>query len=116
MALAALFGPAIQFGDLIFVPGQTAHDPATGKLVSGAFQDQLRQRLEIVKAVVEASGSSMDKVLKCTVYLTDIGSFPAMNEVCHSFFPSEPPARSTAAVKELVGGTPVKIECVAFTN
>lgn len=111
----APFSPAIQFGNLVFVSGQIAFDPTTQKLASGTIQDQVRQCLENVKAVVEAAGSSLDKVLKCTVFLTDIANFQAMNEVYRSFFPTDPPARSTVAVKELVGGTPIEIECIAAT-
>jgi len=109
------FSPAIQFGNLVFVSGQIALDPATQKLASGTIQDQVRQCLENVKAVVEASGSSMDKVLKCTVFLTDIANFQAMNEVYRGYFPTDPPARSTVAVKGLAAGTPIEIECIAYT-
>jgi len=116
LAPTALFSPATQFGNVVYVSGQTAHDPATGKLVSGIFQDQVRQCLENLKAVVEASGSSMDQVLKCTVFLTDIANFQAMNEVYHTYFPSNPPARSTVAVRDLAGGTPVEIDCFAHTS
>lgn len=112
---ATILSPAIQFGSLLFVSGQTAHDPSTQKLAAGTFQDHVRQSLENVKAVLEAAGSSMDRVLKCTVFLTDIANFQAMNEVYHGFFPSDPPARSTMAVKDLPGGTPVEIECIAYT-
>jgi 2-iminobutanoate/2-iminopropanoate deaminase len=116
MTPAAVLSPGIQFGNLIFVSGQSAHDPATQKLASGTFQDQVRQCLENVKAIVEASGSSMDKVLKCNVFLTDIANFQSMNEVYHTFFPENPPARSTVAVKDLPGATPIEIECIAYTN
>ena len=109
------FSPAIQFGNLVFVSGQIALDPATQKLASGTIQDQVRQCLENVKAVVEASGSSMDKVLKCTVFLTDIANFQAMNEVYRGYFRTDPPARSTVAVKGLAAGTPIEIECIAYT-
>jgi 2-iminobutanoate/2-iminopropanoate deaminase len=69
--------------------------------------------LENVKAVLEAAGSSLDRVLKCNVFLTDIATFQAMNEVYHTFFPTNPPARSTVAVKDLPGQSPVEIECIA---
>jgi 2-iminobutanoate/2-iminopropanoate deaminase len=111
---ATPYSPAIQFGNLIFVSGHIAIDPATQKLVAGTGQDQVRQCLENLKAVVEASGSSMDKVLKCTVFLADIADFSAMNEVYRTFFPSDPPARSTVAVK-LGPGASVEIDCFAYT-
>jgi 2-iminobutanoate/2-iminopropanoate deaminase len=110
------FSPAIQFGNLVFVSGQIALNPSTQKLAGGTIQDQVRQCMENVKAVVEAAGSSMDKVLKCTVFLTDMANFPAMNEVYRTYFPTDPPARSTVAVKDLAMGSPVEIECIACTD
>lgn len=116
MTPEALYSPAIQLGHHVYVSGQIAIDPATQKLVSGTFQHQVRQCLENLKAVVEASGSSMDRVLKCTVFLTDISNFQAMNEIYHGFFPSDPPARSTVAVSALAAGAAIEIECFAYTG
>jgi 2-iminobutanoate/2-iminopropanoate deaminase len=112
----AILSSGIQFGQLLFVSGQGAHDPETHKVVEGPFPNQVRRCLENVKTVVEAAGSSLDRVLKCTVFLTDIANFQAMNEVYHSFFPKEPPARSTMAVKDLPGDSPVEIECYAYVD
>ncbi len=112
----AVLSPGVRFGNLLFVSGQGAHDPKTRKLAAGPFPNQVRQCLENVKAVVEAGGSSMQRVLKCLVFLTDISNFQAMNEVYHSFFPTDPPARSTVAVKDLPGETPVEIECIAYID
>lgn len=109
----ALFSPGVQFGNLIFVSGHIPLDPATRKIVSGPFANQVRQCLENVKEVVEAAGSSMDKVLKCTVFLSDIANYHAMNEVYVKFFPSDPPARTTIAVKDLPFESPIEIECIA---
>ena len=75
-----------------------AIDPATGKLVEGAIEEQTRQVLRNIAAVLEAAGSSLDKVVKTTVFLKDIGDFKAMNEVYGEFFANEPPARSTVEV------------------
>ncbi|HTS70232.1 MAG TPA: RidA family protein [Terriglobia bacterium] len=111
---ASLFSPAIQFGDLLFVSGAGAHDPETHKVVPGPIANQVKQCLENIKAVLEAGGSSLDKVLKCTVFLTDIANFQAMNEVYHQYFATNPPARSTIAVKDLPGESPVEIECIAY--
>jgi 2-iminobutanoate/2-iminopropanoate deaminase len=112
----AILSPAIQFGRLLFVSGQGAHDPKTHKVEPGPFSTQVRQCLENVKAVLEAGGSSLDKVLKCLVFLTDISKFQEMNEVYHTFFPTDPPARSTVAVKELPGESPIEIECIAYVD
>jgi 2-iminobutanoate/2-iminopropanoate deaminase len=113
---AAILSPGIRFGNLLFVSGQGAHDPKTHKVVAGPIQNQVRQCLENVKTVVEAGGSSMDRVLKCLVFLTDIVNFQAMNEVYHTFFPTNPPARSTVAVRDLPGESPVEIECIASVD
>jgi len=111
-----IFSPAIQYGNLLFVSGAGAHDPVTHKVVDGPIQHQVRQCLENIKTVLEAAGSSMDKVLKCTVFLTDITKWGDMNVIYHQYFPSDPPARSTVAVKDLPGESPVEIECVAYVD
>jgi len=113
-APGAVLSPAIQFGNLLFVSGAGAHDPETHKVVPGPISNQVKQCLENVKAVLEAGGSSLDKVLKCTVFLTDIADFQAMNQVYHTYFPTAPPARSTMAVKNLPAESPVEIECIAY--
>lgn len=110
----ALFSPATQLGNLIFVAGCGALDPNTRLLVPGPFAIQARQVLENVKAVLVAAGTSMDKVLKCNVFLADITNFGAMNEVYHAYFPVNPPARTTVAVKDLPNGGPIEIECIAY--
>jgi len=110
----AIFSSGIQYGNLLFVSGAGAHDPATGKVVEGPFQNQVRQCLENLKLVLEAAGSSPEKVLKCVVFLTDISTWGEMNIVFHQFFPTDPPARSTVAVKDLPGNSPVEIECYAY--
>ncbi len=113
---ATILSSGIQFGNLLFVSGQGAHDPETRKVVEGPFPNQVRQCLENVKSVLEAANSSLDRVLKCNVFLTDIANFQAMNEVYHTFFPTEPPARSTIAVRDLPGNSPVEIECIAYVE
>jgi len=110
----AIFSSGIQYGNLLFVSGAGAHDPVTHKVVEGPFQNQVRRCLENIKLVLEAEGSSPEKVLKCTVFLTDITKWGEMNVVYHEFFQAEPPARSTIAVKDLPGDSPVEIECVAY--
>lgn len=111
-----ILSSGIQFGRLLFVSGQGAHDPKTKKVVEGPFPNQVRQCLENVKTVLEAAGSSLHRVLKCTVFLTDIANFQAMNEVYRTFFPTDPPARSTVAVKDLPGESSVEIECIAYVD
>jgi len=116
-AVSALpFSSGIQFGRLLFVSGQGAHNPKTGKVEQVPFPEQARQCLENVKTVLEAAGSSLDKALKCTVFLTDIAHYKAMNEVYRTFFTTDPPARSTVGVKELPGESPIEIECLAYVE
>lgn len=110
----APFSPGIQYGNLLFVSGAGAQDPVTHKVIQGSFQDQVRQCLKNLGAVLEGAGSSPDKVLKCTVFLTDITKWAEMNVVYHEFFPTDPPARSTIAVPALPGDSPVEIECYAY--
>ncbi len=111
-----ILSSGIQYGNLVFVSGAGAHDPKTHKVVDGPFPNQVRQCLENVKTTVEAAGSSMDRVLKCLVFLTDISTFQEMNKVYHTFFPTDPPARSTVAVKELPAESPIEIECIAYVD
>ncbi|HMD99647.1 MAG TPA: Rid family detoxifying hydrolase [Terriglobia bacterium] len=112
----AIFSSGIQYGNLLFVSGAGAQDPVTHKVVEGPIQNQVRQCLENIKTVVEAAGSSMDRVLKCTVFLTDITKWADMNVVYHQYFPKDPPARTTIAAKDLPGDSPVEIECIAYVD
>ena len=114
--LTSILSPGIRLGNLIFVSGQGAHDPKTHKVVPQPFPNQVRQCLENVKSVLDLAGSSLDRVVKCTVFLTDIANYDAMNKVYHEFFPTDPPARSTMAVKDLPGESPIEIECVAYVD
>lgn len=114
LAPQSLFSPAIQWGQLLFLSGSGAMDLETHKLVPGPIGNQVKQCLENLKAVLEAAGSSMEKVLKCTVFLTNIEDFQAMNEAYHAYFPQNPPARTTISAKDLPGGSPVEIECIAY--
>lgn len=84
-------------GDLIFISGIGPHDPKTGKQVEGGIREQTKSVLDQMKAALEQAGSSMDDVLKCTVYLTDINYYVEMNEVYSSYF-KVPPARACVAV------------------
>lgn len=106
------YSQGIELGDLVFVSGQTPIDPATGALVPGDVAVQARRCLENVGAVLAAGGSSLDKVLKTTVFLVDMADFKAMNAVYAEFFCAVPPARSTVAVAGLPLGARVEIEAI----
>jgi len=107
------YSQAIIEGDLIFLAGQGPGNPETGKLELGDVRQETRRTLDNLKAVLEAAGSSLDKVIKCNVYLRDINDFAAMNEVYATYFSAPPPARTTIQAGALPGGIAVEIECVA---
>jgi 2-iminobutanoate/2-iminopropanoate deaminase len=113
----AAIGPysqAIRAGGLVFVSGQIPLDPATGQVAAGGIAAQAELVLESLRAILEASGSGMDRVVKTTVYLTDLGGFPAVNEVYARYFPQAPPARATVQVAALPRGAGIEIEAVAL--
>lgn len=105
---------AVKVGDFIYTAGQIPLDPATGNLVEGDVAAQTRRVLENLKAVLEAGGSSLDRVVKATVFLKNIGDFAAMNEVYAEYLGAAKPARSTVAVADLPRGALVEIDLVAL--
>ncbi len=108
------YSQAIIAGEFVFTAGQIPMDPATGRLVEGDIQEQTRQVLSNVNAVLQAAGTSLDKVVKVTVFLQDMGDFKAMNEVYAEFFVKEPPARSAIQAAALPLGVGVEIEAIAL--
>ncbi len=110
------YSQALRSGDLIFCAGQTPLDPATGKLVEGGIKEQTRRVLQNLSAVLAAAGSSVDRIVKTTVFLVNLDDFKAMNETYAEFFPSAPPARSTVQVVRLPAGAMVEIEAIALAN
>ena len=116
-AVAGLpFSPAIRVGNIIYLSGQLGNKMGTRELVPGGIEAETRQTLENIKTVVEAAGSSMDKVFKCTVFLADIADYEKMNKVYASFWPKDPPTRSTIAGSGLALGAKVEIECMALST
>ena len=114
-AVAGLpFSSAIRVGNIIYLSGQLGNKMGTRELVPGGIGAETRQTLENIKTVVEAAGSSMDKVFKCTVFLADIADYQKMNEVYATFFAKDPPTRSTIAGSGLALGARVEIECMAL--
>ena len=107
------YSQAIVEGDFIFLAGQGPTNPATGKVELDNVTTETKRTFENMKAVLEAAGSSLDKVVKCNVYLRDIKDFGAMNEVCKTHFKAPYPARTTIQAGALPGGIQVEIECVA---
>ncbi|MBO4475390.1 MAG: RidA family protein [Bacteroidales bacterium] len=113
----AAIGPYSQAIDsgagLVFVSGQLPINPATGSFPEGGVKEQTFQSLTNAKAILEAAGLGLDRVVKTTVFLADMADFAAMNEVYSQFFQAPYPARSAVAVKTLPKGALVEIECIA---
>ena len=107
------YSQAIRAGNLIYTSGQIPIDPKTGNFVEGGIGPQTRQVLENLSAVLRAAGSSLDKVVKATVFLRQMNDFAAMNEIYGEFFGATKPARSTMAVADLPRGALVEIDLVA---
>ena len=112
---AAPLSPGIKANGFIFTSGNTGRVPGSGEMPEG-MTAQTRQTLENIKAILEAGGSSMDKVVKCLIFITDISLWGEMNEVYRTYFPTDRyPARSTVEVTALAGnGAIVEIEAVAL--
>ena len=115
-AAPAAIGPysqAIEVNGFVYASGQLPIDPATGAFPEGGVQEQTRQSLLNVKAILEEAGLILANVVKTTVYLADMGDFAAMNEIYSQFFSQPFPARSAVAVKALPKGALVEVEVIA---
>jgi 2-iminobutanoate/2-iminopropanoate deaminase len=108
------YSPAIRANGFVFVSGQAAVNPATGEVFKGDIKEQTRMTLENIKAILEAAGTTMHKVVKTNVYLTDMNDFAAMNEVYATFFDHNPPARTTIQVARLPLDFGVEIDVIAL--
>jgi 2-iminobutanoate/2-iminopropanoate deaminase len=108
------YSQAIRAGGLLFLAGQLALDPATGQFLAGDIKTQTRRVLQNLAAVLEAAGSSMDRVVKTTVFLKDMNDFGAMNEEYASFFRELPPARTTVQAGRLPRDALVEIDLIAL--
>lgn len=106
------FSPAVRSGDYVFCSGQVGQDPKTGKLVAGGIEQETRQVFENVKAVLEAAGKTLADVVRVGVFVTDMGSFAAMNAIYAQYFAKPYPARTTIGVASLPLGACVEIEVI----
>ena len=110
---AGPYSQAIRAGDLVFTAGQLGLDPATGEMAGEGVAEQAERALRNLAAILEAAGSGMDRLVKVTVFLADIGDWPAVNEVYARQVPEPFPARSAFAVRDLPRSARVEIEAVA---
>jgi len=108
------YSQAIRTEAMIYTAGQTGLEPATGELIAGGLEEQTRQVLNNIRNVLEAAGSSLEHVVKTTVFLQDMNDFAKMNAIYAEYFGENPPARSTIAVAALPKGGLVEIEVVAL--
>jgi 2-iminobutanoate/2-iminopropanoate deaminase len=105
---------AVRVGDIVFLSGSLGTKPGGGGLADGGIEGQTRQALENIKASATLAGVTMADIAKCSVFLTDVQNFQAMNGVYREFFPTEPPARTTVGVAGLVvPGALIEVECIA---
>jgi len=110
------FSSAVRVGNMLYLSGQIGNVPGTRQLADTGIAGQTRQALENIKAVLASAGSSLERAVKCTVFLTDIKDYAAMNTVYATYFPKDPPARSTVAGSGLAFGARVEIECLAVAG
>jgi reactive intermediate/imine deaminase len=110
-----VFSTAVRSGDFIFLSGQLGALPGVSppQLVEGGVEAETRQTMDNIVATLAAAGATLDDLVKCTVFLADIGDYAAMNTVYAEYFPSDPPARSAVAGSGLALGALVEIECIA---
>ena len=109
------FSSAVRVDNLLFLSGQLGYDREARALVEGGIQAETQKTLENIAATLENHGSSLDKVVKCTVFLADMSEWGAMNEVYKTFFPNKP-ARSALGVNGLALGARTEIECIAVVD
>lgn len=110
------YSQAIRLGNFVFTSGQIPIDPQTGVFVEGGIAEQTEQVLRNLAEVLRAAGTSLDAVVKTTVYLADMDDFAAMNEVYGRYFSNEPPARSTVQAARLPRDARVEIDVIAFRD
>jgi len=107
------YSQAIRTGNLLFCSGQIALDPATGQIAAQDVEGQARRVMENVRGVLKAAGAGFEQVVKTTIFLKSMNDFPKVNEIYGSYFPSNPPARSTVEVARLPKDVLVEVEVIA---
>lgn len=108
------YSQAVKANGFLYTSGQIALDPVTNTLLEGSFEEQVHRVFKNLEAVLKEAGSSFDRVLKATVYLTDLANFQTLNAIYESYFGAHKPARTTVGVKELPKGSTVEIDLIAL--
>ena len=112
--MSEVFPQAVIAGSYIFLSGMPGLDPTTGKIIINDFEEQARQSFNNIKVVLEEAGSSLDKVVKTTVFMVAGNDFAVVNKIYSEFFPENAPARSTPQVMPFPAGILISVECVAL--
>jgi reactive intermediate/imine deaminase len=111
-AAIGTYSQAVRAGNTLYVSGQIPLDPATGNMISGDIDAEIRRVFDNLKAIVDAGNGSMDNVVKVTVFLTDLVHFPRVNEIMATYFDKPYPARAAVGVAALPKGARVEMECI----
>ena len=109
---AGPYSHAVKSNGLLFISGQVHLDPATGELIGGTPGEKAERCLENLTIIAEAAGAKLDNAVRIAVYVTDISVFAEMNDAYSSFFPSDPPARTTIGVAALPGGAQIEMDAI----
>ncbi len=108
------YSQAVQAGNMLFVSGQVPIDPATGAVIQSNISEETQQVMKNLGAILKAAGSSFAQVVKCTIFIRDMGQFSAINEAYGQYFSENPPARETVEVSRLPKDVNVEISCIAI--
>lgn len=108
------YSQAVKAGNTLFVSGQIAIQQSTGKLVTASIEEETEQVMSNIRLVLAAAGMDFSNVVKCSIFLKDMQSFPKVNDIYGKYFPSDPPARETVEVSALPKNVNVEISCIAF--
>ena len=107
-----IYSQAVRAGDAVYISGQIPLDPATGELVSGDIEKEIRRAFDNLAAIAKAAGGSLADAVKVTVFLTDLGHFAKVNEIMAQYVPQPWPARAAVGVSQLPKGARVEVECI----
>jgi 2-iminobutanoate/2-iminopropanoate deaminase len=113
-AAVGAYSQAVSAAGVVYCSGQVPLDPSTGELIGNTIREQTRRCLDNIAAILEAAGTDLARVVKVTVYLTEMGEFTEFNETYAQYFTSDPPARSTVEVAALPKGARIEIDCTAL--